>query len=912
MNWQTHEQNRKVIGMTAAATAALAALGLAPSPAQAQNADPSTVSSAASVTLLTPFPGATFSGSKQIEISAFYQDTSVSGGITSVEILIDGQSAAVKSLDKPELRGVVSFLIDPSSLDVGTHQIVVRISSLSGEHSVVRTSIVYNGDTGNGVKLSPALPGANAATGVLVLSPQPSDHVSGIVTIKVDAVDPTGATPYVSVFIDKVFKSLRNHPPYLFDWDTTRTTNGWHTIEVSGFNDVEQLGKTQPVRVYVNNGGGDTTIDRGLADTPATPAPAPAPAAATAPSPAHLAKSSLNAPAFDSASPQELASASLPGGSLSDETMLSAPFLSKLPIPAGAPSVSSAEARLARPHQQDAASLTAPKSKQLASASLAGSSASDGTLLSSPFLSKQDIPDAAPSVSPSTAKLARSHQQNASAVSTAKPQRLASALLSQVSASDVTELSSPFLSKQDIPAVAPSVSPSTATLARSHQQYAFASSTAKQEQLASASLSQDSVSDATMLTSPFLSKQDIPAIAPSVLPATARLAHPLEGASDTIRIAPEALTSVPISDAATSGATLTAPAMNVLPIAPANTVKPIVPAVAVHVVAPSESVKPTAPALLARHREFSAAAVLPSPHMMSQITQGAVETDASIQAPIMSEVPIAPKKTAVAAVPMRQATPPAKLAAKTAPQPEISLGARLLASAGYVKDQLDPSILLSSPFVSKQAQPAAPVQPRSVKVVVAPPKLAVRPIHAGIELGSPRVNLAAAGLSQTPQDAPILSAPTPDRMHIDMTNVPHQAVTVARPACGIFSSSAARRLSGQYTVVMNDRMLKMDRPMQDHCNVLCAPIRQIFESQGGILFWSPNTKSVRAFTPERDVQLQIGSVMAKVNNVDQKLTVAPYISSGRTMIPVGFLPLALDVTVAYDATTGHLDINSKN
>jgi hypothetical protein len=113
-------------------------------------------------------------------------------------------------------------------------------------------------------------------------------------------------------------------------------------------------------------------------------------------------------------------------------------------------------------------------------------------------------------------------------------------------------------------------------------------------------------------------------------------------------------------------------------------------------------------------------------------------------------------------------------------------------------------------------------------------------------------------------------------------------------------------------VVMNDQPVTMDRPIQDHGNVLCAPIRQIFESQGGVLFWSPKSKTVRAFTPERDIKLQIGSSMVKVNNVDQKLTTAPYISAGRPMIPVGFLPLALDVSVSYDAATGHLDINSRN
>ncbi|MDR3708765.1 MAG: Ig-like domain-containing protein, partial [Capsulimonadaceae bacterium] len=357
MNWQAQRSNRKAIGLTAAASAAIAALGLVPATAQAQGADNATVTNGASVTLLTPFPGTAFSGSKQIEISAFYQDASASGGITTVEISIDGQSAAVKKLDRPELRGVVSFLIDPTTLDLGSHQILIKVSSLSGEHSSVRTSIRYNGDDSSKPQALPSMDSVTSAAGIMVLSPRPSDHVSGIVTIKVNAIDPTGRAPYVSVFIDKVFKSLRNHPPYTFDWDTTRTTNGWHTIEVSGFNDDEQLGKAEPVRVYVNNGGGDTTIDRALTDTPApqmsksTPAAEPAANVVSADD-ARLAKTTPETPAIAATAPAKLASASVDDGTLTDQILLSAPFLQKKTIPAPETTISSSTATLARPREQ--------------------------------------------------------------------------------------------------------------------------------------------------------------------------------------------------------------------------------------------------------------------------------------------------------------------------------------------------------------------------------------------------------------------------------------------------------------------------------------------------------------------------------------------------------------------------------
>jgi hypothetical protein len=139
----------------------------------------------------------------------------------------------------------------------------------------------------------------------------------------------------------------------------------------------------------------------------------------------------------------------------------------------------------------------------------------------------------------------------------------------------------------------------------------------------------------------------------------------------------------------------------------------------------------------------------------------------------------------------------------------------------------------------------------------------------------------------------------------------HAPVAIAPPPSGYFSRAVRHHVRGQYEIVMNDHPLALDRPIQDHGNVLCAPIRQIFESQGGMLFWQNDTKTVRAISPDRDVQIKIGSRQAVVNDQKQTLSTAAYINGGRTMIPVGFLPVALNVTVSYDPHTGHLLVNSK-
>ena len=92
-----------------------------------------------------------------------------------------------------------------------------------------------------------------------------------------NATDASGKSPYVSLFIDHAFKTLRNFPPYSFNWDTTRLPNGYHTIEVLGYNDAQQVGRANPIRVMVNNPGGRTFERHDLRDKPAAPADSPQP-----------------------------------------------------------------------------------------------------------------------------------------------------------------------------------------------------------------------------------------------------------------------------------------------------------------------------------------------------------------------------------------------------------------------------------------------------------------------------------------------------------------------------------------------------------------------------------------------------------------------------------------------------------
>src|SRR5205807_1818583 len=73
--------------------------------------------------------------------------------------------------------------------------------------------------------------------------------------------------PYVSFFVDKEFKSLKNFPPYEYNWDTTKVPNGWHVLEaMTATPDAATPTKARSIHVNVNNPGGQTRKFDNIAD----------------------------------------------------------------------------------------------------------------------------------------------------------------------------------------------------------------------------------------------------------------------------------------------------------------------------------------------------------------------------------------------------------------------------------------------------------------------------------------------------------------------------------------------------------------------------------------------------------------------------------------------------------------------
>ncbi|MCS7300126.1 MAG: stalk domain-containing protein [Fimbriimonadales bacterium] len=156
-----------------------------------------------------------------------------------VEVVVDGIVVATRHLSGQAEQ--VQFNLQNAGLAPGSHEATIRLYDAQGR---------LLGEQRTRLNL---LPDPNSP--LTILMPRNGSQVAGITPIEVRVPRQSGV--YVSFFIDGQIRGLRNYPPYVYNWDTNRETNGWHTIEVWSY-DGNQTLKTPPMRVYVNNPSGRT------------------------------------------------------------------------------------------------------------------------------------------------------------------------------------------------------------------------------------------------------------------------------------------------------------------------------------------------------------------------------------------------------------------------------------------------------------------------------------------------------------------------------------------------------------------------------------------------------------------------------------------------------------------------------
>jgi len=252
----------KKLACALAVTGSVSAMGLAVNPAAA-----SQTRNGLQLSILTPDPT---SIGDQLSL-----DVVAKGGvIETVELYIDNALAAKRQLNTAQSRNILTFKLDTMLMTAGDHEVVVKAYGPDGKSSTSSAKV--------------RIPSLDLNAPVRIAYPGNGQAVSGVVPIRMSLdSDVMKLKPYVTFFVDKEFKVLRNTPPYEFQWDTTKSVNGWHLLEAwSQDNESPNPVKSRPVHVNVNNGGGETKLNNEVKDlrepsaislsTPAKPSrPAP-------------------------------------------------------------------------------------------------------------------------------------------------------------------------------------------------------------------------------------------------------------------------------------------------------------------------------------------------------------------------------------------------------------------------------------------------------------------------------------------------------------------------------------------------------------------------------------------------------------------------------------------------------------
>ncbi len=111
---------------------------------------------------------------------------------------------------------------------------------------------------------------------------------------------------------------------------------------------------------------------------------------------------------------------------------------------------------------------------------------------------------------------------------------------------------------------------------------------------------------------------------------------------------------------------------------------------------------------------------------------------------------------------------------------------------------------------------------------------------------------------------------------------------------------------GMYAVYYEGEKINFDVQPQAKNGVPLTPFRFLLEHQGAKVDWHKEDQTVTSSMPGNKIWFQIGNETAKVNGMDFRLEMAPFITQGRSIVPLSFISEALNVDVDFDAATGHV------
>ena len=201
-----------------------------------------------SVSITYPSDGATLSGYTVPLVSASASDN----------VFVSEVKFTLGTLSITDKTSPYEVVFDTTKLPNGTTLLKVEAKDTSNNASTAQIT----------VNIQNKIVDTTAPT-ISVISPTDGSTVSGITTISASASDNVSVAS-ASFFIDGIFLGEDTSSPYEISWDSTKETNGNHTIQAKALDTSNNLGESTIITVNVNN-------------TIATPTPNPNPSDTTPP-----------------------------------------------------------------------------------------------------------------------------------------------------------------------------------------------------------------------------------------------------------------------------------------------------------------------------------------------------------------------------------------------------------------------------------------------------------------------------------------------------------------------------------------------------------------------------------------------------------------------------------------------------
>lgn len=185
------------------------------------------------------------------------------------------------------------------------------------------------------------------------------------------------------------------------------------------------------------------------------------------------------------------------------------------------------------------------------------------------------------------------------------------------------------------------------------------------------------------------------------------------------------------------------------------------------------------------------------------------------------------------------------------------------------------------------------------------------------QLASTKSTRVAGGQAAGQQTLrPILNAKAPEAPVKSVSNgnkvVTNPELRHAANVPGVVAINYGSRVpvSGAFKISLNGQAVNFDVEPRVQDGIPLTPFRHLFEQSGGNVKWLHDSKEVSAEGMGQKVWFQVGSDLAKVNDLQLRLELAPFIERGRVLVPMSFLVDSLNVKVDFDAATGHVFVTS--